>query len=151
MPINFIYCYMEKRRLLAIIRGKTPEQVKEWIKSLDDETCLEVTEQMNEIAKSIPLYKQDKTFRKQVQQSMEAKQKYEETILQKKTDKLMHEIDVSLKMREVDKAYDKLRETLLKEIEKNPPNVEDLKNIAYGMIRIEKEQNLHDASKWPGL
>ncbi len=139
---------INRKTVLEVMCTKSKKEMLEWIKSLEDEDALKACTLMKKISMESPLYQTDPEFRKQVDDSQQQIDKYEEAISKEVAAKLIQEIELDQAFKKADESYDAMRRILQNEMEKSPENLERLKVIALGLINIEKEHDLYEPEKW---
>ena len=125
-----------------------PEKIKEMIMNMDDDDAIEFTRLLHQIAKESELYKVDPEYRKQIDAAEKSTEKYEDICASEAVEKLKNEIALDDAFAKADESFSNLKKTLIAEINGGADN---LREIARGMIQIEKDNGLFDPETWKGF
>ena len=141
---------MNKEQVLAIIKGKSPDEIQHWLENLEDEEFIEITTMLEQIAKELPVYKTSEEFRKEVEDVAANRDNFEELCNKEAVQKLKNEMELDESFKKLEKEFNGLRESLIEELLINPDQ-EELLNMVKKIIQIEKDHNTYNPDDWEAI
>jgi hypothetical protein len=139
---------MTKEEARKFMLNTPPHEIEKRLLEMSDEEALETVRYMDEIAKELPIYKSDPVFRKNVIEAQKAANALEDTIAAEKVQMLKNEVQMDAAIKEAEKSFENVRKELIKGIMEGKV---ELKEVAKGIIKIERENNLFEPKNWKGL